>query len=134
MLLSIMTIVFSAVIALLYIYKIFILSMLAWKSGKPVPVSFESRYKYILHRLFLAGYPLKTKTMTPSEYGEINKGFCRFAALFTELLYREVYSGIEYEELIENFRIEYEKLYNLTSPAGIKSALKAVFSLRGVFY
>ncbi len=134
MLLSLTALIFASVAALLYLYKAFILFSLAFKSLKPVPLSFEERYKYILHRLFLSGYPLKLKTMTPEEYGEINREFRKFAILFTELLYRSVYTGNEYDEVVNRFGAEYSRLISLTSPKGVTEHFKYLLSLRGVFY
>lgn len=134
MLLSLVALIFASVAALLYLYKTIILTSLAFKSLKPVPLSFEERYRYILHRFFLAGYPLKLKTMTPEEYGEINREFRKFAILFTELLYRSVYTGNEYDEVVNRFGAEYSRLISLTSPKGAAKHLKYLFSLRGVFY
>ena len=132
--LSIFVLIILLVITLLYLYKIILMTALSVKSKKPVAVSFESRYRYILHRFFLAGYPLKTKTMTPVEYGEINSDALLFTELFTELLYRNVYSSDEYDIVTKRFDEEYFKLKKLTRPKGLFEYLKKIFSLRGVFY
>ncbi|MCL2792280.1 MAG: transglutaminase domain-containing protein [Spirochaetaceae bacterium] len=132
--LSILVVVVILVTTFLYLYKFFLMLFLSVRSLKPVPVSFESRYKYILHRFFLLGYPLKTKTMTPVEYGEINKETFLFTELFTELLYRNVYSSNEYDLVTKKFDEEYFRLKKLTKPKGFLQHIKNVFSLRGVFY
>ncbi|MDX9801191.1 MAG: transglutaminase family protein [Spirochaetia bacterium] len=134
MLISLTAFIIASIAALLYLYKAFVLSSLAIKSLKPVHLSFEARYKYILHRFFLSGYPIKLKTMTPLEYGEINREFREFASLFTELLYRDIYAAGEYDEAAIRFGDEYSRLMAFTSPKGALKFLKRFFSLRGVFY
>jgi len=131
---SIFLVIVILVITLLYLYKFILILTLSVRSLKPSSVSFESRYRYVLHRFFLAGYPLKTKTMTPVEYGEINKDALLFTELFTELLYRNVYSSDEYDLVTKRFDEEYFRLKEVTKPKGLLKHIKRFFSLRGVFY
>ncbi|MCL2293874.1 MAG: transglutaminase family protein [Spirochaetes bacterium] len=131
---SILLIIAVLVITFLYLYKFILMTVLSVKSLRPVTVSFESRYKYILHRFFLSGYPLKTKSMTPVEYGGINSEALLFTELFTELLYRNVYSSDEYDHVTKKFEEEYFRLKKLTKPKGFLKYVKNIFSLRGVFY
>ncbi len=131
---SLLIIIVLLIVIFLYLYKFIIIILLLFKSLKPAAVSFESRYKYILHRFFLLGYPLKTKTMTPVEYGEINSNILLFTKLFTELLYRDVYETNEYNAVIKEFEEEYLRLKKFTKPKGFLKHLKYIFSLRGVFY
>jgi hypothetical protein len=131
---SILLVVVVSIITFLYLYKIILMTALSVKSLRPVEVSFESRYKYILHRLFLSGFPLKTKAMTPIEYGIINNDTLLFTELFTELLYRNAYNSDEYDHVIKKYEEEYLKLKELTKPKGFLKHIKNIFSLRGVFY
>ena len=132
--LSVFGMILILIITLLYLYKFIIMTTLCVKSLKPTDVSFESRYKYILHRFFLLGYPLKTKTVTPVEYGALNNEALLFTELFTELLYRDVYTDDERYRVIKKFEEEYFRLKELTKPKGFLKRIKNIFSLRGVFY
>lgn len=118
----------------LYFYKAFLLCYLSVKSKKPTAISFESRYRYILHRFFLSGRTMKTRSMTPIEYGQKEKDFALFAQLFTELLYQENYSGRMREETLAIFDEEYKKLITLSLPKEFLGKIKAFFSMRGIFY
>lgn len=133
-LLTLILAIFICIALTLYFYKAFLLCSFSVKSKKPAAISFESRYRYILHRFFLSGRTMKTRSMTPTEYGQKEKDFALFAQLFTELLYQENYSAGMREETLAVFDEEYKKLLSLSIPKEFSGKIKAFFSMRGIFY
>ena len=131
-------------IVILYLYKFLKLLYLSkgrYKSDRDYAVK---RYKYILLKHFLSGYPVKKKHMTPVEYsiaasvkdlsGKRDEEFRKFSDLYTEILYRENFAEGEFVKLLDSYNISLRSLHNEFRKTGLREKAASLLSLRGIFY
>ena len=136
-------------IIILYIYKFSKLIYLSRSRGKNMRDHAVRRYRYLLLKYFSAGYPVKMKYLTPSEYSVLavrkdlseeinektrNSDFRKLSGILTEILYRENYGEGEYENILEDFDKYYKRLNKSFKDSGITEKAVSLISLRGVFY
>ena len=146
---------FSAVllILVLYLYKISKLLYLSKSPGKTDREFAVKRYRYILLRHFLAGYPVKKKHMTPAEYSiasaefagnkdnktspvqeDRNIEFRNLSEILTEILYRENFADGEFDKLMVSYRDSLENIISAFRKGDFREHMVSALSLRGVFY
>jgi hypothetical protein len=100
----------------------------------------RSLYLLLLARLAADGKPIKPASKTALEYAQLFPGagepapFTDFAALYTELRWREFKDRSEGEARFQNLKQEYQKIINATRRPGLRAFLVRLFSLRGLAY
>jgi hypothetical protein len=101
----------------------------------------RSLYLLLLARLAAEGKPIKPASRTALEYSRLfpaaagEEGpFAPFAALYTELRWREFSGGEEREERFRRLREEYRRILKAEGRRGPLAALIRIFSLRGLAY
>jgi hypothetical protein len=114
----------------------------------------RSLYLLLLARLAADGKPIKPASKTAVEYAELfgevssslsqksRKGprsatspfFTAFAALYTELRWREFKDSAERDERFRQLEEEYRNILRLTRRRGIPAFFIRIFSLRGLAY
>jgi hypothetical protein len=94
-------------------------------------------YGLLLMRLAAEGRPIKTAAQTPKEYAGLlpdEPVFWPFAALYTELRYRDAGDSSERQKLHAAMRDEYRKILTGMRRPGPRGAARRIFSLRGLAY
>jgi hypothetical protein len=94
-------------------------------------------YAFLLMRLAAEGRPVKLPAQTSKEYAEIfpeEPLFAPFAALYTELRYREIPDPGEQRERHKALREEAAKILKGLRRPGLRGVLFRLFSLRGLVY
>ena len=127
----------SAILAVfLYVYKYSRLSSLLFSRGPADIESAGKKYRYILLKHYLSGYPVKMKYMTPLEYSRETGGgdFKKFSSLYTEICFKDNYAEGEFESLLNNFSKYFDIVRKRLPPSGFRKKLSYFFSLRGIFY
>jgi hypothetical protein len=100
----------------------------------------RSLYLLLLARLAADGKPLKPASKTALEYAELFPGtgkdspFAAFAALYSEIRWREFKDSNERDERFLRLRKEYQKILETTRRRGMIKVLIRTFSLRGLAY
>lgn len=94
----------------------------------------NSMYTLLLMKLSVNGYELKNPARTFLEYSKSYPEINRFASIYTELRYRELYGPDEKEGLWHDIRASYSKVINLSKKSGFLNALRRIFSLKGLYY
>ena len=105
----------------------------------------RSLYLLLLARLAADGKPIKPLSKTAPEYSQLFSGtknaavenpeaFTPFAALYTELRWRNYPDQAEMEERFEELKEEYRKILAENRRKGLAAFLIRVFSLRGLAY
>jgi transglutaminase-like putative cysteine protease len=94
-------------------------------------------YKLLLMRLAAEGAPIKLPSQTSREYAGLfpdEPAFTPFAALYTQLRYRDFSDKTELVQVHEALRGEYRKILAGRRRNGPRGALRRIFSLRGLLY
>jgi hypothetical protein len=94
-------------------------------------------YKLLLMRLAAEGRPIKPPSRTSLEYAGLfpdDPAFKPFAALYTQLRYRDFSVATERLRVHEALRGEYRKVLAGQRRGGPLGALRRIFSLRGLAY
>jgi hypothetical protein len=94
-------------------------------------------YKLLLMRLAAEGRPIKPPSQTSFDYAGFfpdEPAFKPFAALYTQLRYRDFSDKTELVQVHEALRGEYRKILAGQRRGGPLGALRRVFSLRGLAY
>jgi len=100
----------------------------------------RSLYLLLLSRLAADGKPIKPVSKTAPEYARIFEGvgeggsFAGFAALYTELRWREFSDTTERDERFELLLGEYKKILAENRRKGLLAFFIRIFSLRGLAY
>jgi transglutaminase-like putative cysteine protease len=99
----------------------------------------RSLYLLLLARLAADGKPIKPASKTAAEYADIFPAkapgtFAVFAALYTELRWREFKDSAEQAERFRQLEEEYRNILKLTRRQGIPAFFIRIFSLRGLAY
>jgi hypothetical protein len=100
----------------------------------------RSLYLLLLARLAADGKPIKPAAKTAGEYARLfppqpdGSPFAAFAALYTELRWREFHSAAEQAERFGELWREYRKIIKAVRRRGIPAFFMRIFSLRGLLY
>ncbi|MDR2534877.1 MAG: transglutaminase family protein [Treponema sp.] len=97
----------------------------------------RSLYLLLLARLAAEGNPIKPASKTASEYAQLfphNENYRAFAALYTELRWREFKTDAERDERFQRLQQEYQNVVNAARRPGIQGFFIRIFSLRGLAY
>jgi hypothetical protein len=103
----------------------------------------RSLYLLLLARLAADGKPIKPASKTATEYaqlfGELSdpstlRSFTAFAALYSELRWREFKDPAEQEERFGHLRQEYQNILKAARRPGPRAFFIRIFSLRGLAY
>jgi transglutaminase-like putative cysteine protease len=103
----------------------------------------RSLYLLLLARLAADGKPIKPAAKTASEYAHLfpqesplpgASPFAAFAALYTELRWREFKDRAEEDARFQQLREEYRNIIRQTRRRGIPAFFIRIFSLRGLAY
>jgi hypothetical protein len=100
----------------------------------------RSLYLLLLARLAADGKPIKPASKTALEYAELFPGtgkessFSAFAALYSELRWREFKDASERDERFLRLQREYRNILETTRRRGFFRVLVRIFSLRGLAY
>jgi hypothetical protein len=118
----------------LYLFRSVRLLHLKFLSRGKSKKSLRALYTLLLMRLSTAGYAKKLPSQTALEYSKSYPELRGFASIYTMLRYRENYAPGEREKLWENLLSHYRRSASLYRKPGVFSALRRVFSLRGLYY
>ena len=97
-------------------------------------------YLLLLARLAAEGKPIKPASKTAPEYAKLfpdkdkDKSFNAFAAIYTELRWRDFTDDAKMEERFQSLENEYRNILKANRRKGLKAALIRIFSLRGLAY
>jgi hypothetical protein len=100
----------------------------------------RSLYLLLLARLAADGKPIKPAAKTALEYAELFPGtektapFTDFAAVYTELRWREFKDNLEKAERFFTLKKEYANILKTTRRKGPLGFVMRIFSLRGLAY
>ncbi len=132
--LRLLAVLTAAVVVLMYLYRygreLYLLNLSRGRSRG----SLDALYKLLLLRLVSDGFTLKSPATTAIEYAEDHPELTRFAALYTELKYRELYEAGERERLWSELKREYRETVRQCRKGGLLSSLRRGFSLKGLYY
>ena len=132
--LRLLAVLTAGVTLLMYLYRygreLFLLNLSRGKSRR----SLDALYKLLLLRLVTNGFALKSPATTPIEYAEDHPELTRFASLYTELKYRELYGAGERELLWKELKREYRETVRQCRKTGFLNFLRRGFSLKGLYY
>jgi hypothetical protein len=94
----------------------------------------------LLSRLAADGKPIKPASKTALEYAELFPGagrdspFAAFAALYSEIRWRQFTDSNEMDQRFEKLKSEYRNILKASRRKGMFNALIRIFSLRGLAY
>jgi hypothetical protein len=97
-------------------------------------------YLLLLARLAADGRPIKPASKTALEYSQLFAGaekdspFAGFAAIYTELRWREFADSDEGDKKFSMLKQEYDNILNAARRRGIHRSVIRIFSLRGLAY
>ena len=132
--LRLLAVLAAGVILLMYLYRygreLYLLNLSHGRSRR----SLDALYKLLLLRLVADGFALKSPATTPNEYAQDHPELTRFASLYTELKYRELYGAGERELLWKELKREYRETVRQCRKAGFANSLRRGFSLKGLYY
>jgi len=100
----------------------------------------RSLYLLLLAQLATDGKPIKPVSKTAPEYAQLFSGvadgepFAGFAALYTELRWRDFSDKAEMDERFEALKTEYRKILTENRRKGLVGFVIRIFSLRGLAY
>jgi len=100
----------------------------------------RSLYLLLLARLAADGKPIKPASKTALEYSQLfpgieeNPHLKTFAAIYSELSWRDFPNAAEREERFMSLQKEYKNILTTTKRKGIHRSLIRIFSLRGLAY
>ena len=122
----------TLIVVYLYRYgrEIYLLNLSRGKGRRAL----EALYKLLLLRLVLNDYDLKPPSHTPKEYAKDHPELARFAELYTELRYREHFTGGQQERLWKEIKNEYRSLLRSCRKKGFVGGLRRAFGLKGLYY
>ena len=109
----------------------------ARRGGRP---GARSLYLLLLARLAADGKPIKPLSKTAPEYARLFSGaensdaFTPFAAMYTELRWRDFIDKAEMEERFQTLKDEYRKIMAGYRRKGLFASIIRIFSLRGLAY
>jgi hypothetical protein len=115
---------------------------------RPGRAGARSLYLLLLARLAADGRPIKPASKTALEYSQLFSGpgaslaepagggspFAEFAALYSELRWREFKDPAEEDDRSRRLREEYGNIITATRRPGLRACLIRLFSLRGLAY
>ncbi len=132
--LRLLAVLTAGVILVMYLYRygreLYLLNLSRGKGRR----SLDALYKLLLLRLVANGFTLKIPAATANEYAADHPELTRFASLYTELKYRELYGVGERERLWKELKKEYRETVRQCRKAGFVNSLRRGFSLRGLYY
>jgi hypothetical protein len=102
----------------------------------------RSLYLLLLARLAADGRPIKPASKTALEYSQLfpnpeapsESPFAEFAALYSELRWRDFKDPGGRDDCFRRLRQEYDRIITKTRRPGIRASLIRLFSLRGLAY
>lgn len=132
--LKLLVVLAALVILLMYLYRygreLFLLYLSRGRGRR----SLDALYRLLLLRLAANGFELKRPSATAHEYAEAYPPLSRFASLYTELKYRELYEPGERDRLWRELKREYRESIRQCRRAGLLGSLRRGFSLKGLYY
>jgi len=134
LLLQVLLVLIAAGLAFMYLYRygreLYLLNLSRGRTRR----SLDAMYKLLLLRLVANGFSLKSPAKTAREYAQDYPEIEPFAALYTELRYRELFAAGERERLWNELKREYRAAARTGRHQGILGTLRRSFSLRGLSY
>jgi hypothetical protein len=110
------------------------------REGADIRSRTRSLYLLLLARLAADGQPIKPASKTAHEYSQLFRGkddsscFKSFAAIYSELRWRQFDNPVETEERFQTLNKEYLEILNSTRRPGLHRWFIRLISLRGLAY